>query len=248
MSDPYAEQVRRLAAALAAGDADDLATLLAAGSTPDDVRLFTDGNREKRFAGLKAQVAFIADAVEDLDGVVEAYLGRGPQPAHETPRDDALRFLTWLDRNADLTPEQADHVACQRARLQVEAAAKHHRADYLTFLDRRQAGIDLDPDDAIVEIYLNPVRAWARFATAALLDDDATLPADVLFFAADGEIVTAVLEAEGRELIDELAELGPCPLGRWAALSRHADPETLAEMCRDLAGMGLVAFATSPEV
>lgn len=246
MSDPYAEQIRRLAAALAAGAADDLAAVLAAGSTPDDVRLFVEGNRSKRLEGLRAALAFLADAVDDLDPLLEAYLGRGPLPAHVTPRDDALRFLAWAERAADLSPEQLDHVVCQRARLRVEAAATADRAGLLAFQALREAGADLDPDDPDVAVHLNPVRVWARFATTALLDDDAAVPADVLFFAADGDIVTAVLEAEGQALLEEFADLAPCSLESWSAVTQHADREELVEICQDLAGMGLVAFGPIP--
>ena len=92
---------------------------------------------------------------------------------------------------------------------------------------------------------LNPVRAWSRFTTTALLDDDATLPADVLFFAARDEIRTAVLDLHGRELVEELAACGPCTLDDWAGRSQHADREELVTLCRDLAEMGLVAFECS---
>ena len=90
--------------------------------------------------------------------------------------------------------------------------------------------------------HLNPVRAWSRFTTTTLLDDDATLPADVLFFAAGEEIRTAILESHGRALVEELASCGPRTLDEWAGRSQHADREELVSLYRDLAEMGLVAF------
>ena len=91
-------------------------------------------------------------------------------------------------------------------------------------------------------MHLNPSRAWSRFTTLALLDGDATLPADVLFFAAGETIRTAVLEPRGRALIEELAAWGSCALDEWAALSRHADRDELVAVCNDMAEMGLMAF------
>ena len=42
-------------------------------------------------------------------------------------------------------------------------------------------------------MHLNPIRIASQFVTARLLDDDATPPADVLFFAVDNDVATAVL-------------------------------------------------------
>lgn len=241
----YREQLRRLARALAAGAADDLGPALAGGSTPAHVRLFTDGNRTKRHEALRAQLEFLAGAFADLDDRLEAYLRERPPVAFDAVLDDAGRFLDWVERSRDLTPEQRDHVACQRARQAVEAAARRDRAAHLHFQElweatsRRLAAPDTD---AGLRVHLNPIRAWSRFATGALLDADATPPADVLFFAVGTEIGTAVLEPTGRELVGELASGGSRTLDEWAVLSRHADREGLVELCRDLAEMGLVAF------
>jgi hypothetical protein len=73
------------------------------------------------------------------------------------------------------------------------------------------------------------------------LDDDATLPAEVLFYANGSEIRTAVLEPGANELIRGLEQIGPCPLDAWSAHTGLERAE-LEEFCRDLAELGIVAL------
>ncbi|MBX9788104.1 MAG: hypothetical protein K2Y37_04255 [Pirellulales bacterium] len=243
---PYAEQLRRYARALAAGRADDVSAALAEGSSPAHVMLFTEGNRAKRHEKLRAQLEFVAVAFTGFENLLAAYLRDRPPAASDTGAGDADRFLEWLGKTCGLTPEQHDYVACQRARHAVEAEAFRNRAGHVRFQElwataqRRAAALDTD---AGLRVHLNPIRAWSRFATAALLHTERVLPADVLFFAVGTEICTAVLEPKGRERIEELASYGPCTLNQWAGRTRHADGGELVELCRDLAEMGLVAFS-----
>lgn len=243
-SEPYSEQLRRWARALADGRADDLGAVLAEGSSPAHVKLFTESNRTKRGELLRMQLDFVAGAFPDFEDLLAAYFDEQPPAAGDTTAD-AARFLGWVERAGSPTPEQRDHVACQRARHAVEAEARKHRAGHLRFQElwsvaaRRADEIDRVPGP---RAHLNPIRVWSQFTTPALLDGDATLPADVLFFAAGEAIRTAVLEHQGRALVEELAWCGPRTLDEWAARSRHADREELVAVCRDLAEMGLVAF------
>ena len=223
---------------------------LAPGSSPIGLKLFAEGNLNKRREKLWAQLESVAEAFDDLEDLVSAYVRSVPPVAYDVTVSDCARFLSWLERTGELTPRQRDYVACQQARLTVEAAARAARPGHLCFqklwsqFPQLPAVLDAPPD---LRVYLNPIRAWSQFATTALLDDDAILPADVLFFAAGEEIRTAVLDPHGRELVEELASCGPCTLDDWASLSRHADREELVTLCRDLAEMGLVAFVSQPD-
>ena len=252
MTDPsesdmaYRDELRRWVPALAGFQATTgVCDALAPGSSPLGLKLFAEGNLSKRREALRAQLEFVAEAFDDLEDLVSAYVRSVPPVAYDVTASDGERFLSWLERTGELTPRQRDYVACQQARLAVEAAARADRRSHLRFqelwslLPPLAAEWDVPPG---VRASLNPIRAWSRFTTTALLDDDATLPADVLFFAAGEEIRTAVLDPHGRELIEELASRGPCTLDDWAGRSRYADREELVTLCRDLAEMGLVAF------
>jgi hypothetical protein len=92
-----------------------------------------------------------------------------------------------------------------------------------------------------IRVHLNPVRLQTRLHTPALLEGEAP-PADVLFFAVRDGVATAVLDPFGQELLRELAALGPCTLGLWAASTVLADRDSLEQLCRDLVDMGLAAF------
>jgi hypothetical protein len=154
-------------------------------------------------------------------------------------------MLEWLVENCPLTPRQRDYVACQQARHEIEELARSRRLQHVRFQEMRSLVNrwldELESNDRL-QVFLNPVRVWARFETDELLDDDAALPADVLFFADGGEVATAVLELEGQALVNLLADLNPCTLAQWAQLTPIADRGELAELCRELSAMGLVAI------
>ena len=242
----YRDEIRRWVPALAGFQATTgVCDALAPGSSPLGLKLFAEGNLKKRREKLQAQLDFVAEAFDDLEDLVSAYLRNVPPAAYDTTVSDGERFLEWVERTAEPTPRQRDYVACQRARLAVEAAARADRPGHRRFQElwslTPQLAAELDTAPGLL-VCLNPVRAWSRFTTTALLDDDATLPADVLFFAASEEIRTAVLDPHGRELVEELASCGSCTLDDWATQSQHADREELVTLCRDLTEMGLVAF------
>lgn len=243
----YQDELRRWVPALAGFQTmNGICDALAPGSSPVGLKLFAEGNVKKRREKLHAQLEFVAEAFNDLENLITAYVRSVPPAGYDTTASDGQRFLSWLERTGALTPPQCDYVACQQARLAVEAAARAARSDHLRFQElwsltpQRAAELDTAPG---LLAYLNPVRAWSRFTTTALLDDDMTLPADVLFFAAGEEIRTAVMDHHGRALVEELALCGPCTLDDWAGRSGHADREELVALCRDLTEMGLMAFS-----
>jgi hypothetical protein len=244
-SDTYSEQLTGWAQALAAARHEALQGALAEGTLPLQVQMFTAGNRAKRLDKLQKHLRFLTDAFNDLDQVLLAYFRESPLAAYYTLSTDGERFLDWLEGSRALTPEQQDYVLCQRARHAVEDEGRRNRREHLRFQElwsvagRLAAELDTNPG---LLIYLNPIRAWSRFATPVLLDDEALPPADVLFFAVRNEISTAVLEPHARVLLGELASLSPCHLNDWPRRSTLADQEELGALCRDLAEMGLVAF------
>jgi hypothetical protein len=218
---------------------------LAQACTAQQVKMFVDGNLEKRLEKLQKQLEFVAEAFDDFDELIVSYVSDMPSASYDSVTSDGDRMLDWLSETKSPTPEQQDYIACQRARHAIEDLARRNRLKHVRFQELRsmneQSLAELETNHQL-RAYLNPIRTWARFVTTALLDDDSQPPANVLVFANGNEISTAVLELEGQALINELADYSPCTLGEWAALSQLADRDELVDLCRDLVDMGLIAF------
>jgi hypothetical protein len=242
----YADRLARWARALAAGEPDAVRDALADGSSPSQVEMFVEGNFDKRCQLLAKQLEFVAAAFDDLEELLHEYLHAVPMAADATGASDADRFLAWLERTQQPTPEQRDYLACQRARHAVEFAARTNRHAHLRFQElwsvagRLSEELGTNPG---LRVHLNPLRVWSRFETPALLGGAAAPPADVLFFAVRSSVSTAVLDAGGQELVRALEAGGPCALDEWAALCPQVGEDGVASVARDLAAMGLVAFS-----
>jgi hypothetical protein len=248
----YREQLSRLARSLVMGHNADVYDDLAAGSTPARVRSFTDGNLDRRFERLARQVEPLSQAFRDLADLILCYIRTIPQAACDSSASDGERFLDWLERTQSPLPEQRDYITCQRARHAVEAAARANRLGHVRFQELSSLADALAGElelNRSLEIRLNPIRVWATFETAELLDESAVAPATVVFFPVGAEIHTVVLEGDGLERVRELAGFGPVTLDEWL---RMLEPfagfegvrrRDLIAFCRDLAELGLVGFA-----
>ncbi len=241
----YRDEIRRWAHALATADIDQLEDALDDGSTLDHVALFVDGNMAKRDSLLLTLLPFLAGLIEEMPEWIANYATACPFAAQGTGVSDADACLAWLEKNQKMTREQRDYVACQRARHAVEAAGRMNRVGHIEFQELVRRAVRLADElesNADLEVHINPIHAWARFQTPALLGGLAEAPADVLFFAAGSDIGTAVLEPAARRAVRQLAESGPWTIDSWACLTEHADRDELIKLCRDLAQIGLVAF------
>ena len=130
----YREELRRWVPALAGLKATNgVCDALDPGSSPAGLKLFAEGNLSKRREKLHAQLEFVAEAFDDFDDIASAFIRSVPSAAYDTTATDGERFLSWLERCDELRPRQRDYVACQRARLAVEAAARADRRGHLRF-------------------------------------------------------------------------------------------------------------------
>ena len=245
----YREQLARLVRTMTTANREaDVVGDLAGASSAAQVKIFVEGNLEKRLDKLQVQLSFVADAFEDFDELLIAYMRVNPPVAYDSALSDGERMLAWLvdSSEVELSPVQRDYLACQRARHAVERKAELQRAKHVHFQDLRslaEAALSQLAVGADLRVYLNPIRAWGRFETAALLDDQSDrLPCDVLFFADGEEIASAVFELEGQALLNQLADNEPCTLDEWNRISYLAEREELTELCRDFSQMGLIAF------
>jgi hypothetical protein len=251
-NEDYATQLQRLARSMAAGRSDEVLGLLARADQPWQVKMFVDGNLDKRFEKLQRQLEFVQPAFDDFADLLVAFIRELPLAAYDTGTSDGDRFLEWLESRRRLTPEQNDFVVCQRSRHAVEDEGRRNRLGHVRFQELVSMANELAGELGVnrnLQIHLNPIRVWGRFETQALLDDNAEPPADVLFYASGNEVRTAVLETDGTRQVRELEVLSPCTLESWSdASASMADREPrsaddFVEFCRDMAEIGLVAFA-----
>ncbi len=241
----YRDQIQRCAQAMTLGLNEDVRPFLASGDRVEQVKLFTDGNLDKRFEKVLDQVGLLTSAFEPLEDLIDEYIHEVPLAAYDTGCSDGDRFLRWLRLTHVTTPEQQDHINCQLARHEVEAIARKNRLGHLRFQELWSTVTTLCHDlnaNSNLRILLNPIRAWATFQTNVLLGHDTDAPADVLFFACGSQIRTSVFEEIGQQYLKALASHGPLTLKDWQRLDRSVSQNDLTEFCLDAAEIGLLAF------
>lgn len=241
----YAEQIRRCAQALALAKNDQVKGELANGHTLDMLKMFTDGNLEKRYQKLFDECEFMAEEFEDLDQTIVEYVKTIPLTAYDTGCTDAERFLRHLESTRSLTPEQKDYITCQQGRYALEFQALENRLEHVRFqelsgmVETFSEEWGSNPD---LRIYLNPLRVWGTFYTTVLLEEDDEVPAKVLFYPVGPDTHTAVLEEEGLAVVRFLETRGRARLDDRAWKETGLSREERIEIGRDLADIGLAAF------
>jgi hypothetical protein len=244
-NEEYAEQIRRCAQALSLAKNDLVAGTLAQGHALDRLKMFTDGNLDKRYQKLVDQCELMMDEFDDLDEVVVEYVKTVPLTAYDTGCSDAERFLRYLESSRALTPEQRDFITCQNGRYALEFLAMERRMEHIRFQEMSGLAETLAPErgsNPDLWVHLNPLRVWATFHTTVLLDEDDETPANVLFYPVREDIRTAVLEEEGIAIVQFLATRARARLDDPAWEETGLDREERIEICRDLAEIGLAAF------
>ncbi|MBC7821867.1 MAG: hypothetical protein IAG10_33690 [Planctomycetaceae bacterium] len=241
----YRDQIQRCAQTMALGYVEDVRPFLANGERIEHVKLFTDGNLDKRIDKVLDQVELLKPVFDRLEDLVSEFILEVPLVAYDTGCSDGDRFLRWLGLTQVTTPEQQDHIACQLARHEVEHVARKNRLGHVRFqelrslTDRLKADLGTNPK---LRVHLNPIRTWTTFQTTVLLGEDAIAPADVLFFACGNQIRTSAFEEAGQYFVETLASHGPLTLPDWKRLDRSVCRSEVMEFCLDAAEMGLVAF------
>lgn len=246
MCETYKEQVQRLACALGRAEYQSIGGELQCGSSINRVKLFVEGNWEKRFEKLSDQLEFVAEAFDDFEHMIEVYVRSQPLGPYDSAVNDAEKMLLWLLDKRPLSPVQRDYVLCQRARHAVEELARCHRKGHVAFqrLRRTQPADVQQIDFGGTVLHVNPIRANATFVSRALLDSASDPPTEVLFFPDGHEIVTAVLEPDALRALLTLATIEPCTLAEWAD-QMGIDPRSLSETAVELLEVGLLAAAAN---
>lgn len=249
----YAKKLSRIATSLAVAQNDVVSGDIVAGQPFERVGMFTSGNLDKRTDKLSDQLEMFEDDFEDLPALVDRYIRSVPLAAYDTGTSDTDRFVRWLPTVVELSPEQRDLSLVVRSRFAVEEAGRRNRMSHVRFQelvslnDRLSAELETNPK---LRIHLNPIRTRAVFETGLLTGDDASgVPEsgiEVVFFAFQTEVRTAILEPDGRALVQTLADVGPCRLSNLQVrhdLTTSLDEESLLEMLIDCSDVGLIAFS-----
>ena len=196
----YRDQIQRCAQTMALGHVEEVRPFLDVGTTAEQVKLFTEGNLDKRSGKVLDQVELLKAAFDRLDDLVDEYILEVPLAAYDTGCSDGDRFLHWLMLTQPISPEQQDYVTCQLARHEVERIARSNRLGHLRFQELHSLTACLTDDlgaNPRLRVHLNPIRTWTAFQTAVLLGEGVMAPAEVVFFASGSQIRTSVLEASG---------------------------------------------------
>lgn len=243
--DEYRRQIARFAQLLSVARNDPLAADLAPSQALWQVKLFTDGNLDKRYQKLLDQLERLESVFDDLDDLIVTFVRTVPLAAYDTGASDGERFLQWIANQRPLTAEQQDFVLCERSRYAIECLARRNRLGHVRFQEllsaaKRLVG-ELETNPGL-RIHLNPIRLWSEFQTPALLDEDTELPVSVLFYAVDQSIRTAVLETDGELLVRHLEAAGPCSLEEWSTRAGEIRRGELIELAHDLVDLGLLAL------
>jgi len=248
MSDAYRKQLDKYAEALAIAQNEQVESDLKAGNTADMLKMFTDGNLDKRFNKVKDQVEFVAEFFdeEEFEEQIVKYVKTLPLLAYDTGISDGQRFLEWLPTQMEFTAEQQDAVRCQQARHKIEDVAREKRVAHIAFqgqLTVSERLMDEFGENENLRIQVNPICVRSTFNTTALLGDDADVPAVVQFYPVKNDIRTALLEDDGLELIDLLHDEGAVTLEELqAAMTFKMSREELLDLCRELVEMKLASI------
>lgn len=248
MSDAYRKQLDKYAESLAIARNEQVVGDLKKGHTADMLKMFTDGNLDKRFNKVKDQVEFVMEFFdeEEFEEMIVNYVKTLPLAAYDTGISDGERFLDWLPEQMELTEEQKDAIRCQQARHRIEDVARENRMAHIHFQEQLTVAdqlVDDFGDDDRLRIQVNPICVRTTFKTRALLDEDTDVPAIVQFYPVKNDIRTALLEDDGLELIDRLHDLGPSSIeDLQAAMTFKLSREELLDLCRELVEMKLAAI------
>lgn len=246
----YARTLTRIARALSVAQCATVAGDLDQRHPLEKVKMFTDGNLEKRFEKLQDQLELLADDVDDLDELIVEYVRTVPLAAYDTGTTDGDRFVRWLTASHTLTPEQRDLIAVIRSRVAVEELARVNRLPHVHFQELTSLTSELVEElttNPNLTLHLNPIRIWAAFETDRLLGEDNPEPGgSILFYAWQSEVRTSVLEPETALMLRTLADGEPCHLQNLQLrleLMAGLDTDLLVELITDCADVGLIAFS-----
>lgn len=235
----FRDQIARAVKALNfASSATDVHTL------PVRIQSVSQHDMANRYSSLKHACQLLLGEFDELDFLMDLYLEEVPL-SRRTALTDAENFLEWLTLRVDLTDEQRDAVVCQQSRHSVEFVAVKQRLAHARFqelLSNNQRLATELGSNRTISVHFNPAHIWATLETRVFLDDEATIPATVLFFAVGDAVEGAVIEADLIPLLQQLKK-GAARVNQLTGALAHYTRQDLLDILRELAQLGIIALA-----
>jgi len=244
----YRDMIEKVARAIAENRTDDVVPYLNPKFQAKHVEMFVDGNYDKRIDVLIRLMPFVSEDedFENFEDLAIEFADSKPVKAYEGSSEECDAMLEWLEQTQNLTPEQEDTIACQRARYQVEYLARDHRGEHIRFQELVTVADELLPQlgegDALT-IHVNPVRCWSYLRSSKYLEEGEQPPVSALYYADDDEVRTAMFEPAGQNLIERLCDIAPCKFDRWAVIADDVERDELVEFAKGLTALRLIAFS-----
>lgn len=210
----YAANLQRWSQALSVGNDQELAPELALG-TAGDIARFRQNALGERFRLLCEELAFAGLAFDDFPALIKRYLHEQPQLAFNPDHSDRERCLAWLKASQPLTVQQLNFIEYQLAEYACLRLARRARAAHVWFQRLRQeAAGRVTPRSARWRV--NPIRVWS-WLSAPRPDGSDLRERDVVFFAANEQILSLGCSPEERRWLGALEAAHDDTLGDWAA-------------------------------
>ncbi|WP_339745804.1 hypothetical protein [uncultured Rubinisphaera sp.] len=244
----YRDMIQKVARAIAQNRTDDVLPYLGKKYEAKHVEMFIDGNYDKRIDVLIRLMPFVSEDedFENFEELAMQFADSKQVRSYEGSTEECDAMLEWLEETQNLTLEQQDTVACQRARYEVEHQARANRSKHIRFQELVTVAVELldqlGENDELT-IHVNPAVSWSYLKSKKYLDEDENPPVSALYYADDDEVRTAMFEPAGQNLLDRLIDLAPCHFSQWAALADEIDPTELKEFAKGLTQLHLIAFS-----
>lgn len=266
-TEEYRREVERIAEQLAVGQLDEVQPRVAIGQ----LKMFTDGNLDKRYMKLTDQTELLAELFEDLDAAIVEFVKTVPLAAYDTGISDGDRFLDWFTQDRRLTDEEFDAVTCEKCRCRVEEVARERRSQHVWFQQIRAAVEDAADDDVGAFdigvartsggiLRANPIQVEAVFHTRLFVDEETALPAKAVFFPVGAETRTAVIEPQADRLLQMVgsnnftvedieavwnADAWNREFDATAESTEDEEEFSVEQLCEELIEVGLLAIEES---
>lgn len=239
----YADQLVACTQAMVVADSAKVERFLSPAEGPKYVKLFAEGNFEKRLEKLQNGVYLLFEAREDLESFVREYIKTVPLPAYATGITDGEQFLNWFEKRVDLTPVERDVISCHHLRHQVELAGRENRLAHVQFQSLREESADkavvLDEADWL---WLNPAVAWGVFETTHFLGEDVEVPSKVVSYAFNNEVRTSVVSEVGERVLRTVGQNRGISVRELEAEGICEEIDELKEALSDFIEIGLVSI------